>query len=436
MQPGAPPQVVTRRSWRVSDDGPLTVSLGSPLTVNAFVREDRGRTDVTVTATVEGRDIALSPTGDGRFSANVTDELPPGLHWTRLTATAPSGEVVTDSVRVYVRPAGWIRVPDAYVRGADGAVTVEAWLQSWMGELVRGSALPLLAVVGDAATPLLWDSATARYAATLRPPPAEDRVVVASLVGDPQRRVVEIVSAASPRARPAAPAGGRVVDVPPYTAAVRVATAPTIDADLSDWPGTAAQPVVLGPRSFLLTDTAVYHGARDLSARIRLAWDDSTLYVAGEIADDSVTSGDAWDTDRVNLVFDMKDDTSPLTYASANPPLNEWQDDDYWVFWRHGGTTIRRFGKTNADPIPGARLATRRTADGWTFEVAIPRAALPGYVPFVGQVSGLQVFVTDGDGETSATELMWSAKWPYSADGIEWRLAELAHLLFVDAPRP
>jgi hypothetical protein len=246
--------------------------------------------------------------------------------------------------------------------------------------------------------------------------------------------VVEIVPAASARARPVAPAGGRGVDVPPYAAAIRVATAPAIDADLSDWPATAAQPVALGPQSFLLTDTAVYHCARDLSARIRLAWDDSTLYVAGEITDDSVTSGDAWDTDRVNLVFDMKDDTSPLTYTSANPPLNEWQDDDYWVFWRNGGTTIRRFGKTNADPVPGARLATRRTATGWAFEVSVPRAALPGYVPFVGQVSGLQVFVTDGDGESSATELMWSAKWPYTADGIEWRLAELAHLLFVDAP--
>ena len=90
----------------------------------------------------------------------------------------------------------------------------------------------------------------------------------------------------------------------------------------------------------------------------------------------------------------------------------------------------------NADPIPGARLATRRTATGWAYEAAIPRAALPGYVPFVGQVAGLQVFVTDGDGDRTATELMWSAKWPYTADGIEWRLAELATLLFVDAPLP
>ena len=164
--------------------------------------------------------------------------------------------------------------------------------------------------------------------------------------------------------------------LPPYASAVRIDHPPAIDGDLADWPGSAAQSVVLGPRSFVLTDTRVYHGARDLAARLRLAWDDSTLYVAGELTDDSVTAGDAWDTDRVNLVFDMKHDTSPLTYTSANPPLDQWQDDDYWLFWRFGQTVVRRFGKVNADPVPGARLATRRTREGWTFEAAIPRVTL------------------------------------------------------------
>jgi len=224
------------------------------------------------------------------------------------------------------------------------------------------------------------------------------------------------------------------VAMPRFASAVRLERPPAVDGDLSDWPATPAAAVALGAGSYLLTDSSHYHGDADLSGTIRLAWDDSTLYVGGELTDDSVTTGEAWDTDRVNLVFDMKDDTSPVTYASPNPPLDQWQEDDYWVFWRAGGQTVRRFGKANADPVPGARLATRRTAAGWAFEAAIPRAALPGYVPFVGQVAGLQVFVTDGDGEPAATELMWAARWPYGSDGIEWRLAELALLLFLDAP--
>ena len=440
-------RVVARRGWRVSDDGPLTVSLGSPLTVNAFVREDRGRDDVSVTATIEGRRVPLSRTGDGRYSVTVPGDIAPGLHWAFLSAAAPSGEVVTDSVRVYVRPAGWIRPPATFARGADGLVPVVVQVESRMGEDVRGAHLPLVAIVGDAVAPLGEADSAGTYTGAVRAPAGANRVILASLLGDIQRRVVEIAPAPAQRATapgaanpaPAAPAAGAPAPpLPTYAAAIRFEHPPTVDGDLADWPATAAQPVVLGPppQSYLLTDSSVYHGASDLSARLRFGWDDSTLYFAGEITDDSVTSGDAWDTDRVNFVFDMKHDTSPLTYASANPPLNEWQDDDYWVFFRYGQTVIRRFGKVNADPIPGARLATRRTAAGWAYEAAIPRAALPGYVPFVGQAAGLQVFVTDGDGERTATELMWSAKWPYTADGIEWRLAELATLLFVDAPLP
>ena len=426
-------RVVARRGWRITDDGPLTVSLGSPLAVNAFVREDRGRDDLRVAATIEGRSVPLARTGDGRYSVTVPFDLAPGLHWARLAATASTGEVVTDSLRVYVRPAGWIRPPATFARGADGVIPVAVQVASRMGVDVRGAHLPLVAIVGDAVAPLAEADSAGTYAGSVRAGAAERRVILASLVGDLQRRVVEIAPAAgqaAPRSLLPAPA------LPPYSAAVRLVRPPAIDGDLADWPATAALPVVLGPGNFLLTDTSVYHGAQDLSARLRFGWDDSTLYAAGEITDDSVTSGDAWDVDRVNFVFDMKHDTSPLTYTSANPPLGDWQDDDYWVFFRNGQAVIRRFGKVNADPIPGARLATRRTATGWAYEAEIPRAALPGYVPFVGQVAGLQVFVTDGDGDRTATELMWSAKWPYTADGIEWRLAELATLLFVDAPLP
>jgi hypothetical protein len=423
---------VTRRSWSVADDGPLTIQSGAPVTLNAHVRDDRGRNDVTVRATLLGRNLTLTRSGDGRYSATITNQLPFGLHWARLAATEPGGASVSDSVAVYVRPAGWIRVPQSYAREPDGAVHVTAEVQTRMGETLQ-QGLPLVAIVGDEARPLLHG--TTGYAGFIRAPRAAERVVLASLTGDLQRRVVRLVPgpATYPSPRGATPLFDRVA-MPPFQTAVRSDRPIIVDGDLGDWPRTQAAPLRLDARSHLLTDSSVYHGDGDVSGLIRLAWDDSTLYVAGELTDDSVTTGEAWDVDRVNLVFDMKDDTGPVTYAGANPPLEQWQDDDYWIFWRAGGQAVRRFGKNSVDPMPGARLVTRRTAAGWSFEVALPRAALPGYVPFAGQVAGLQVFVTDGDGERVATELMWSARWPYGGDGIEWRLAELGYLLFVDAP--
>lgn len=422
-------QLTIRRSWRITDDGPIVVSLGAPATIVAEVREDRGRDDVRVSASLLGRDIPLRRFGDGRYSATVEDELPFGLHWVLLRAALPDGRTALDSVRLYVRPAGWIRVGNVFFREPDGRVWADAVVQGRMGDEIRRSRLPLVGIVADHVVPLAWDSAANRYEAFLFAPPEADRVVVTSLLGDFQRRVVPLMDGRNDvTARPAAAA-----PVPPYAGAIRLTRPPVIDGDLADWPATQAQPVAIGRPSFLLTDSASYHGDRDLSATIRFAWDDSTLYVAGEITDDSITSGDSWDTERVNLVFDMKDDTSPVTYGTPNPTLDQWQEDDYWIFWRYGGRAVRRYGKTNLDPVPGAELATRRTTAGWSFEVAIPRRALPGFVPFVGQVAGMQVFVTDGDGEASATELMWTAKWPYTADGIAWRLAELGHLVFTDA---
>jgi hypothetical protein len=316
-----------------------------------------------------------------------------------------------------------------FFREPDGRVWADAVVQGRMGDEIRLSRLPLVSIVADHVVPLSWDSAANRYEAFLFAPPEADRVVVTSLTGDFQRRVVPLMDGRNDVVqRPGPPPA-----MPPYAAAIRLAARPAIDAEFRDWPATQAPLVRVGRQSFLLTDSSHYRGDPDLSAQIRFAWDDSTLYVAGEVTDDSVTSGESWDTERINLVFDMQDDTSPVSYGTANPTLDLWQDDDYWVFWRNGGTGVRRYGKTNLDPIPGAELATRRTATGWAFEVAIPKSALPGFVPFVGQAAGLQIFVTDGDGERSATEVMWSARWPYTADGIEWRLAELGHLLFTDA---
>ena len=423
--------LVLRRSWSIGNDGPITVSLGSPVTLNAFALEDRGRSDVAVTATIGRREVLLAPRGDGRFSVTLPGDLSPGLHWVRFRGAVlgSSADAVTDSVAVFVRPAGWIRVPADVTPQADGTVPLEVEVRGRMGETVRGASLPLVAVAADAVTPLVERGTTGVYAGAVSIPPGATRLVVTSLQGDFQRRVVPVTRppARRPRATPT-PAGG-----PALAVAVRLPRAPAIDGDAADWPRTAAAAVRIDPGAFLLTDTTAYRGAADLSATLRFGWDDSTLYVAGEVRDDAVSGGDAWDTDRVHLVLDLADDDTPLTYALANPPPPTWQEDDHWVSWGPDGGTVRRAGRVPMDSLPGVRMAQTRTADGWRFELALPHGTLPGYVPFVGQVVGLQVFVTDADGGPSPTALMWSARWPHGPDGLSWRLADTGRLVFADA---
>jgi hypothetical protein len=228
----------------------------------------------------------------------------------------------------------------------------------------------------------------------------------------------------------AGPRAGTGTAAVPYAVAVRFARPPELDGRLDEW---TQQPLVLDHRAHLLTDSADYAGDADLSARVWFAWDDSTLYVAGAVVDDDVTRGEAWDRDRVNLVFDWRNDTTPLTYGQRSPPTSSWQSDDYWVyfqpFWEKGPGLVQRMDRHGQGPAAGARLASRRTADGYTFEAAIPASALPEYSPFAAAVAGLQVFVSDGDRGQPLTELMWSAAWAHD-NGLAWELDRMGRLVF------
>ena len=56
--------------------------------------------------------------------ATLPGDLAPGLHWARFRGSVlgSDADVVTDSVAVYIRPSGWIRVPDAVTSRPDGSV--------------------------------------------------------------------------------------------------------------------------------------------------------------------------------------------------------------------------------------------------------------------------------------------------------------------------
>ena len=221
----------------------------------------------------------------------------------------------------------------------------------------------------------------------------------------------------------------------PFVTAARTRAAAVIDGDLGEWRGT---PAVIGQASHLLTNADLYHGAADLQAELWFAWDDSTLYVAGRVRDDSVTAGEAWDRDRINVVLDWRENDTPLSYGEDGAAdVADWQVDDYWLFfqpfWAETPGVPRRIDRLGTHALAGARLATRRSVNGYTFELALPAADLPEYAPFVGHVAGLQLFVTDGDAERSATELMWSHRWGYSADGgLSWELPRMGRLVFVN----
>lgn len=231
---------------------------------------------------------------------------------------------------------------------------------------------------------------------------------------------------------------------PPSTRAPAVAIAPLrtfelrLDGELGEWQGVPA--IALDSTAYLLTDPALYAGGADLSGAFRFAWDSLYLYVAARFADDTLVRGAAWTSDRVNLVFDFRNDNNPLSYGGRPADLGSAQPDDQWVYAHAVGDgdppyPVMRLAADYHGPIAGAELASRQSEGGWALEMRVPWSGLPEARPFVGAVFGLQVFVSDGDGGGGLTEIMWSARWGYSADaGLAWELWRMGRLVLVGQP--
>lgn len=433
--PFARVEAVREAAWSIDAPPSREAAMGTPLGMRIAVRERRPLDAHVIARLPGGRESVLTRAPDGSYVGEL-DGLPPGLHDIELVARRDGGDVAVDTLRVYARPSGWIRVPRR-VEGEAGRVTIEATVRSRMGEVLDATALPLVAVVGARVVPLEFDAGTYRTPIDL--PAGEHRVYVTSLTGDFLRRVV---LASSRGEGPAVPVVSPALSMP-FVAAPRMAAEPVLDGVPDQVPGQRL--LEIGPASHVLTSPtaypgSTYSGAADLDARIGLAWRDDGLYVSGTVRDDDVTMGEAWDRDRINLVFDWREDTTPLTYGSVSPPTTEWQADDYWVFFQpfdaEGGPGIvRSMGREGQRTLSGARLASRRTDDGYTFEVWIPASELPEFVPFEAQVAGLQLFVSDGDGGQPLTELMWSHAWGHTPDGgLAWELSRMGRLVFTGTP--
>ncbi len=168
---------------------------------------------------------------------------------------------------------------------------------------------------------------------------------------------------------------------------------------------------------------------------VRFVWDTAFLYVGGRFVDDVLTAGTAWTSDRVNLVFDFRNNNNPLSYSGTAPDASRWQPDDQWVYAHIVGDgdppfPVMRLGNDYHGPVSGALLVSQRWEGGWAFEMRVPWSELPEARPFVGAVFGMQVFLSDGDGTGRLTEIMWSERWAHSPDaGLKWELWKMGRLV-------
>lgn len=200
----------------------------------------------------------------------------------------------------------------------------------------------------------------------------------------------------------------------PALTAPRVATAPKIDGDLSDMQTLATGEI--GPTDVWWRQPA--KDAADLSAQFRIGYDATFLYVGAHVRDEAVICNIAPDdvkaqlrSDAVGITVDPSGasrDTSTTLQAAAFPCTT-------------AGFGARGFRDADArqglmeDTAPGMQVASKRTADGYDIEFAIPWSAMPKQ-PVPGDEIGLNVVLYDGDDRNarvganiSETGLAWAA---------------------------
>ncbi len=204
------------------------------------------------------------------------------------------------------------------------------------------------------------------------------------------------------------------VFVLPSLTAPRVMAPLKIDGDLSDMLSLAHGQI--GPNDVWWRRPA--KDATDLSADFYLGYDPKFLYVGAHVRDDMVVCNIAPDdvkaqlrSDAIGITVDPSGtsrDTSTTLQAAAFPCTT-------------AGFGARGFRDADArqglmeETAPGMLVASKRTADGYDFEAAIPWAAMPKQ-PAPGDEIGLNIVLYDGDekdarvgANISKTGLAWAA---------------------------
>ncbi len=174
---------------------------------------------------------------------------------------------------------------------------------------------------------------------------------------------------------------------------------PVLDGKLDDWPQDASR-IVLGRAADTAPRPGKWEGTPDLSGVIRLAWDDSYLYLAGDIADDKVlqaqpAGAEPWEGDTLELFLNIHPGPQRqggFWQIALIPPLTP------------GGKFAVACPQGEFPDVEGAAEVH---PGGYTFECRIPWKNLAGFHPAIDARLGVQLILNDRDSKGRKSLLCW-----------------------------
>lgn len=195
----------------------------------------------------------------------------------------------------------------------------------------------------------------------------------------------------------------------------RLAQPPAIDGDLADWPAASViampqrridfNPLTADERKACPSPIA-WKGPEDLSATVRLGWDDANLYLGIEVRDDVHDPIDdvarAWMGDGLQFYLDSWGDARERNlrgYGNDDQTFRVWAGRDGSLRCIRDVAPERQIAFLDTGPVAGARTAFRRQGDRSVYELALPLRELQPLKLAAGTVCGLAILVNDRDGD-------------------------------------
>lgn len=187
----------------------------------------------------------------------------------------------------------------------------------------------------------------------------------------------------------------------------RAKAAPVIDGviDEADW---QRSPVLKldAERQFYGFGQRAWRGTDDLSADLRLLWDDGFLYVSARVTDDVFSNtkqgGDLWAGDGLQFLID------PCRESAEK--IGKY---DIGMALTPAGPQTWCFGSADASAPGGevgtVKLAVKPTgvAGGMVYELAIPWARVAPFKPAAGRNLGLSMIINEDDGKGRDAFIGW-----------------------------
>lgn len=197
-----------------------------------------------------------------------------------------------------------------------------------------------------------------------------------------------------------------------------------IDGNLSDW--ADAKPLYMNQVSQLQEGFSVWKGAKDLSGKIFVKWDNSNLYIAADINDDmplknSKTKNNIWNGDAIELTIGLN--------PSADPGRDSFVKGDKQIGLGTGdGSKVKPsvWDWTSARAPEGSRIAVKKRPGGYTLEARIPWASIGSLAPAAGMRLGFDCAIDDSDdGKSRTKQIVWNGDYMFYKDPGVWGVLEL-----------